>query len=59
MKESFLEQNSELQFRRATIYSNMSEGSDKLKVRVLPDHIGNDPNDLPIYPMFDKTMVII
>lgn len=47
-----------LVFKRATLYSNMTEGSGKLKVRILPDNLGNAPEDLPIYPMFNKSMVI-
>lgn len=50
--------NGELVFKRAALYSNLTYGSDKLKVRVLPDQVGVPAEDLPIYPMFDKTEVI-
>jgi len=50
--------NTELVFKRASLYSNMEVGSDKLKVRILPDMVNDPPEDLPILSMFDKTQVI-
>lgn len=48
----------QLYFRRAVIYDNLTAKTDVLRVRVIPDMIGYKPDDLPYYPFFDSTQVI-
>ena len=48
----------QLYFRRAVIYDNLTAKTDMLRVRVIPDMIGYKPDDLPYYPFFDSTQVI-
>jgi hypothetical protein len=49
---------SELHFRRAVLYNNMTVGSDMLQVRILPDMSKYDAEDLPYYGCFNSSMVI-
>lgn len=53
-----LPNNVELLFRKAVLYSNGKRNTDKLKVRILPDQIGYDAEDLPLLPMFNCTELI-
>ena len=48
----------ELHFYRASIYSNATRHTDKLKVRILPDMVGEDEGKLPIFPMFNSCELI-
>lgn len=48
----------QLYFRRGIIYDNKNVKTDLLKVRILPDMSGLDPDDLPCYTYFDPTQII-
>lgn len=50
--------NTQLYFRRASLYSNSTLNKDKLKVRILPDMVGLDKKELPFYGMFNSTELI-
>lgn len=49
---------SQLFFRRAVIYDNLSVKSDMLRVRPIPDMIGFAEEDLPMYSSFNPTTII-
>lgn len=48
----------EMHFYRGQIVQNMYKKSDMLRIRILPDMVGANKEDLPLFPMFNPTMVI-
>lgn len=54
----YVNKKSQLFFRRAVIYDNLLIGSDMLKVRIIPDMVGYDSDDLPCYANFNPTTII-
>lgn len=49
---------SQLLFKRAVLYDNMTAKSDMLTVRILPDMVSYKEEDLPNYSCFNPTTVI-
>ena len=47
-----------LHFRIASLYSNQTSNTDMTKVRILPDMIGFEAEDLPSYANFNPTTVV-